>query len=264
MTLEQMMAMMKEMRPFSEVEAIATRLDHYKKLAGDHSFASLQPNYDGSQQWAIDKPEARTGHVNVRISGPIDDWFGTNVRDIIKQLDDTNPKSINVLIESPGGFAHDGIAMYVDLRTRADKGVAVTTEARGLVASAASAIFMAGDQRHMPTATTLMIHNPWTFMFAGGDLKTLKAYMAKLDRHMTSIQNTYRDLYSERGNMDADKAQKFMDEETFFSSTEAVEEGLATSNSSTESDDNDTQPSKASLEQAEAIWKRFRKGDLND
>ena len=247
MTLEEMRAMMKATtQPSSELEAIASRLEFYKRIAGDNTFKALQEDFvPYTKMWAVEKPKAKVNHVNVRVTGPIDGFFGTDVRDIIKQLDDANPKSIHVYIESPGGFAHDGVAIYVDLRARAEKGVSITTEARGLVASAASAVFMAGETRIMPTATTLMIHNPWTFMWAAGDLKTLKGYMAKLERSLDSIQNTYRSIYSDSADLDVSKVTTWMDDETYFDHKKAVDEGLATSNSA--SADPSSDPSQTCL-----------------
>ena len=260
MTLEQMKAMIAANQQFSEVEAIATRLEFYRKVAGEHQFKALQSDYvPGTQCWSLDKPQSKQGHVNIRISGPIDGFFGTDVRDIIKQLDDSNPKSVHVYIESPGGFAHDGVAMYVDLKARADKGIPVVTEARGLVASAASAIFMAGSDRIMPKATTLMIHNPWTFMMAAGDLKALESRMAKLKAHLESIQNTYRSIYSDIANIDLGKITKYMDDETYFDSAKAVTEGFATSNAA--SADDDTEISEESRAMAQQIFNNWRKKD---
>ena len=262
MTLTEMRAMIAESQPFSEVEAIATRLERYRKTAGDHQFKALQPDYvPGTKCWSVEKSQAKANHTNVRISGPIDDWFGTDVREIIKQLDDANPKSIHVYIESPGGFAHDGVAMFVDLKARAEKGATVTTEARGLVASAASAIFMAGTDRIMPAATTLMIHNPWTFMMAAGDLNEIKARMAKLERHLESIQSTYRGIYSEATGVDVAKVSKWMDEETYFDHSKALAEKFATSNSA--SADNDNQPSEESRALAQQIFNNWRKDKVN-
>ena len=152
--------------------------------------------------------------------------------------------------------------MYVDLRARAEKGVSITTEARGLVASAASAIFMAGSTRIMPTATTLMIHNPWTFMWAAGDLKELKSYMAKLERSLDSIQNTYRSIYSDSADIDIGKVTSWMDDETYFDHKKAKDEGLATSNSA--SADPASEPSEESRALALQIFNNFRKEQFHD
>ena len=117
--------------------------------------------------------------LTVRVQGPLDDWFGFDVRALISDLDEAAPQSIHLLIESPGGFLSDGLALYNDLRARARSGVTVTAEARGVVASAAVLPFLAAETRTMTTGTELMVHNPWSLLLLAGTADDIEDTVTK-------------------------------------------------------------------------------------
>src|SRR5690606_7844670 len=101
----------------------------------------------------------------VHIYGPIYDskWFDEDVapkalKEEIDALGDI--ETLYVRINSPGGSAFAGIAIYNMLR-RLDAEVVVTVD--GLAASAASIIAMAGDKVSVSKGAMLMIHNAWTW-----------------------------------------------------------------------------------------------------
>ena len=66
--------------------------------------------------------------------------------------------AINVHINSYGGHASEGIAIYNVLRGHKAK---VTTICEGFACSAASVVFMAGSVRIMQPASLLMVHHAW-------------------------------------------------------------------------------------------------------
>ena len=100
------------------------------------------------------------------IYGPIygekifeDDITPKVIRDELKALGDI--EKINVYINSPGGNAFAGNAIYNVLKQHPAE-VVVYIEA--LAASAASVIAMAGDKVVIPQNGLIMVHRAWSFM----------------------------------------------------------------------------------------------------
>lgn len=166
--------------------------------------------------------------LTVRVQGPLDAWFGFDVRALIADLDEATPQSIHLLIESPGGFLSDGLALYNDLRGRACDGVTVTAEARGVVASAAVLPFLAADTRTMTTGTELMIHNPWSLLLMAGTADDVEDTVTKVVAGLRSAEKTNRDVLVERTGASRQKVTAWLKDETWFAPEEAVTAGFAT------------------------------------
>ena len=175
---------------------------------------------------ATDGDDARA--LTVRVQGPIDAWFGFDVRALIADLDEADPQSIHLLIESPGGFLSDGLALYNDLRARARSGVTVTAEARGVVASAAVLPFLAADARTMTTGTALMIHNPWSLLLLAGPADDIEDAVTKAVAGLRSAEKTNRDVLVERTGASRQKVTMWLKEDTWFAPEDAVAAGFAT------------------------------------
>ena len=65
----------------------------------------------------------------------------------------------------------------------------VTTICDGFACSAASVIFMAGDERIINEASLLMIHNAWTY--ANGNATELRKAAEALDKITQASVNAY-------------------------------------------------------------------------
>ena len=167
--------------------------------------------------------------MTLRIQGPLDGFFGVSADDVIQRLDEADPQKLHVLIDSPGGFVRQGMTLYSDFRGRAAKGVEISTEARGLVASAAVMPFVAGDQRTMGDGSMLMIHNVWSLMFLMGDADELEANAKKEVNAMRSLTMNTANVIAKRTSNGAVKVAEWMSEETWFDAKEAVEQGFAES-----------------------------------
>ena len=165
--------------------------------------------------------------VTIRLQGPMDGWFGASARDIIEVLDEHDPKKIVLLIESPGGFVHEGLALFSDLRARIKKDVEVKAEARGVVASAAVLPYLAAETRTMGDGSMLMVHNPWGVLVAIGDYadtqKASNQHLNGLKSHTTN----YLNILADRTKMTKQAARKAMDEETWYNAEEAIDAGYA-------------------------------------
>ncbi len=168
------------------------------------------------------------GALTVRVQGPLDDWWGFDVRKLIRQLDEAGPTSIHLLIESPGGFLADGLALYTDLRGRARDDVTVTAEARGVVASAAVLPFLAADERTMATGTMLMVHEPWSYLGLLGSADKIETDVARALQGLRASEQSLRDVLTQRTDQPRPKVSGWLKSETWFSPEEAIAAGLAT------------------------------------
>lgn len=146
-------------------------------------------------------------------------WYGVDAATLVKDLAAAGElDTIDVYINSPGGSAFDGMAIYNALRRNKAR-VNVTID--GLAASAASLIAMAGDNLTMMRGSELMIHDAWGF--AQGNAKTMVEAAEMLDK----LSNSYADCYAARAGGDPAAWREVMRAETWYTAAEAVEAGLA-------------------------------------
>lgn len=136
----------------------------------------------------------------------------------LRQMDGAG--EIFVDINSPGGDFFEGVAIYNALRTSPAK---VTVRVLGVAASAASVIAMAGDEIEIAPSAFLMVHNAWAVTVGNRyDLQDAIKTLEPFDDAMAT-------LYAERAGVEKKVAQGWMDGETYFNGTQAVELGLADS-----------------------------------
>ena len=136
----------------------------------------------------------------------------------------TDVDQINVHINSLGGYVSEGLAILNVLKNHSAK---IVTYCDGFACSAASLIFMAGDERIMGSASALMIHNAW--VEAQGNAEQLRQQAAALDKISTAAGNAYM----EHVNISRDELDALLDGEnhdgTWILPEEAVRMGFATS-----------------------------------
>ena len=125
---------------------------------------------------------------------------------------------IDVFINSPGGDAFEGVSIYNILK---DHPAPVNVFVRGLAASAAAIVAMAGDNIQMGTGTFMMIHKAWTI--ALGNANQLRNQAAVLD----TIDGGLADILSARSKNERKQVDKWMRDETWFGASEAVASGFA-------------------------------------
>lgn len=149
-------------------------------------------------------------------------WFdeetsATSFRDALKELGDVS--TINLSINSGGGSVFDGIAIYNMLKSHK---ATVNVYIEGLAASIASVIAMAGDTITMRSGSMMMVHMPWTL--SQGNAEEMRKTADTLEKTGDSIV----DIYSERTGISSDDIKNIMNDETWLSAEEAVEQGWAT------------------------------------
>lgn len=149
------------------------------------------------------------------------EWWDSDVSgySLAKQIQESQASNIRVRINSYGGEVAEGLAIYNSLR---DSGAHVTTICDGFACSAASVVFMAGDERIINDASLLMIHNAWSY--ASGNAKELRKVAEDLDRISTAAANTYR----ARMTITEGELQMLLDNESWILPEEAVSYGFAT------------------------------------
>lgn len=147
-------------------------------------------------------------------------YWGTTAEDFIRELRGINASVIELHLNSPGGEAFEGIAIYNALKQHAAE---VHVSVDSLAASIASVIAMAGDTITMATGSTMMIHNASGIEI--GDAEALRAYADLLD----VVSNNVAAIYTERAGGTIESWRAAMGAETWYTAEEAVAAGLADS-----------------------------------
>lgn len=127
--------------------------------------------------------------------------------------------AISVFINSYGGEVAEGLAIYNSLRRHPAK---IKTYCDGFACSAASVVFMAGDERIMSNASLLMVHNAWTC--AIGDHNQLR----KDADDMETITQAAVNAYMEKVSITEEELKALLDAETWISPDDALAKGFIT------------------------------------
>lgn len=160
------------------------------------------------------------GEFELFVYGVIGESFwdaGISALDFNQQLAEFKGEPIVVRINSPGGDVFDGVAMFNALQAH---DAHVTTINEGQAMSAASLVLQAGDTRIAEQATTTMIHRAWTMAMGNArDMQDVAAILEQVDGDLA-------DLYAATTSVSADKALELMDQETFMTGQQALDDGF--------------------------------------
>jgi ATP-dependent Clp protease protease subunit len=166
---------------------------------------------------------AKTGDTLVlSIYGAIGaDMFGEGISaQSISDALKADCKSVTVRINSPGGSAFDGVAIY-NLLKSGSKPVNVIVD--GMAASAASIIAMAGDTITMATGSVMMIHEAMSMAFGKAD------DMTKMAETLTTVTSAIADIYAARTGLPKAEILAMQNVETWMTADEATAKKFATS-----------------------------------
>ena len=158
------------------------------------------------------------------IVGPLEkEWWGdessTSGMSLVNDLKDVAASIINVHINSYGGAVSEGLAIHNTLKNHKAK---IRTICDGFACSAASVVFMAGDERIMNPASLLMIHNAW--IYTAGNAAQLRKEADDLD----VISKAAAQAYKEKISIDDAELDALLNNESWISPTDAVAMGFAT------------------------------------
>lgn len=159
--------------------------------------------------------------AEISIFDEIDPFWGIGPKQFKDELDEVRgAKSIKLLLNSPGGSVFDGMAVYNLLSSVRDK---LDVEVIGLAASISSIIAMAGKSLAIAEGAYLMIHDPFTVTVGGAE--DLRKTADLLD----TMKGEFIAIYAKKSGLEDKEISKMMDDETWFTASQAVEKGFADS-----------------------------------
>lgn len=170
---------------------------------------------DKDQGWALEKEllKART----ILITGPIDDQLNASVSARLLVLQDrAKDAPISVFINSPGGSADSGFAIYDMLRF---VGCPIRTIVNGICASAAILIFLGGDKesRCCTPGSRFLLHQPST------ESRGTASDLSITAEEIIKIRKRYNRIVADATGRDPEDILKDVERDFWLSSEEALE-----------------------------------------
>lgn len=171
------------------------------------------------------------------------EWLESDVSSytLARSIQDLDADEINVHINSYGGEVAEGLAIHNSLKNHPAR---VRTICDGFACSAASVVFMAGDERIMNPASLLMVHNAWSS--ASGNAKELRKVADDLD----VITSASAETYKARVNLSDEELTELLDSETWITPADAAAWGFATEVLEEKAADTVSQSARAAVFQA--------------
>lgn len=146
------------------------------------------------------------------------DWGMIDAGSVRRALMDIGNKQAVLHVNSPGGSVDEASAIIAAMEEH-KPGVAVIIDS--LAASAASYIAMAGQSVAIASGGMMMIHSPMTIAF--GNARDLRKAAEVVDKY----EDTMVARYKKRMKASEDEIRQMLADETWFTSAEAIEAGLA-------------------------------------
>lgn len=144
---------------------------------------------------------------------------------LLEHLSLANGKDLLIDINSIGGCVTSGMAMFSELRRYArDNKATITTRTSGFVASIATAIFLAGDNRIVNEYLQPFVHEP---LYAWNEDYNAEDFQKSAD-DLKAVRNILADFYSKNTNLSNDDALELMKNDTWITADKCLEIGFAT------------------------------------
>jgi ATP-dependent protease ClpP protease subunit len=184
--------------------------------------------------WAIRKSEqidkeAVKNMTEIDIIGAIDQYTDANAQSLKAELENANGLDVTFNIASEGGSYFEGLTMAAMISSYKGK---TTAKGIGIVASAATVVFLAADEKVLTSNSFFMIHSAWSG--AEGNAKQISKTVELLNRVDEQMVNIYTAQMESKGKLinnsiDDTKAyvRNMMSEETWLTAEEAVDYGFA-------------------------------------
>ncbi|EHS53425.1 peptidase S14 ClpP [Rhizobium sp. PDO1-076] len=159
----------------------------------------------------------------LHLAGSVGDgWFDEetfNSVDILVATEAFAPEDeLTVHLNSPGGIASEGAAIYAMLAARPG---AVHVVIEGIAASAASLIAMAGKTVSMSPGSVMMIHDPSGFTSGNSEAH------GKAIEALEVLASAYASVYARKSGKPPSACRAIMKAETWFTPEQAVKAGFA-------------------------------------
>jgi len=153
-------------------------------------------------------------YINGQI-GSFDEVRGVELIDVIKQVQGQPfAESFDVYINSVGGIVEVGFDIYDYLKSLK---VPVSTIGVGCVASIATVIFMAGENRRLRANTEFMIHLP------SGEAKGTAEQIDSYSKGLREVETTLIKFYKEVTGLSEEALKPLLRNETFLSNADAFD-----------------------------------------
>ncbi len=173
--------------------------------------------------WTVKNETEKSAEIlfygDIEAASPWDEGNNSS-EDFAALLGAMKGKNITLRINSPGGDVFEAQAIYNLLKAYKGK---ITAHIDGLCASAATLVACAAETITMPANSLFMIHNPACF-FMGGEAADFRKTADMLDSVKETIINVY--LSKTKGKIAVETIRQLMDEETWMTSAEALENGF--------------------------------------
>lgn len=191
---------------------------------------------DGTRQLGQRIEPGDSGWYRIRNEAPdqrarvdLFDEIGWDVTagEFVAELNAIDAPAIDLHVNSPGGSAWDGFAIYNALVAHP---ASVSVHVIGVAASAASIVAMAGDEVVMYRPSQMMIHRAGTGMCVFGNADDMRAGMGEMQSAATSldqIDNQIVALYAGKAGTDPQAWHDAVWAETWYGPDEALAAGLA-------------------------------------
>lgn len=170
------------------------------------------------EQSGQDAGESTRKTADVYVFDRIGGWLGVTAEDFVRDVAALDVDHLNVHLNSPGGYADEGVAIANVLRQhKAD----VTVWVDGIAASAASVIAMAGDEIVMSLGSQMMIHDASTIAMGSA------AELRKVAEMLDSTSNALASTYAAKAGGTTEEWRAVMEAEAWYTAEEAVTAKLA-------------------------------------
>lgn len=164
------------------------------------------------------KQKGKTGEILIYSDIGDGMWGGLSAKTFREQMNALkNVDELNIRINSGGGDAFEGVAIYNTIREfKGHKVVHID----GLAASIATVIASAGDVIKMGEGAQYMIHLAWTMGFGN------RNDMAKAVERLDLTDKLIAGIYNKRTGLSEKELLKMMTDETWLSPADALEYGF--------------------------------------
>lgn len=167
--------------------------------------------------------------AEILVYGEIGDtWYdeasvsATQFANILKEIG-PSVKNIDLRFNSVGGSVFDGMSIYEKIKSERSKGKTFTAYIDGMACSIASVIILACDEVVVGEGSFIMIHKP--LVGAYGNASELERMIVILDK----IEEQMIGIYARKTGLSRAEIAIMLEKETWFTSEEALENGLADS-----------------------------------
>lgn len=165
--------------------------------------------------------EAKLLDVRVVLAvGPVNDRFFERVKTRLELLWHKDPnKELTIFVNSPGGSADHGFALYDELRLA---GCPVRTVCTGLCASAAVLIFLGGDKgkRLMLPNARFLLHQPSTTTYGPASDMEITA------KEILRTRRRFAEIVAQEIGSQAEKVMQDSNRDFWLEADEALKYGL--------------------------------------